>query len=180
MVKYWLAFLFLAVLVIGCKTPRSTEKTADAESSFDAFLTKYEKSFDPSKYNPPVDSILAEERHQHDALETTKIIAIAPPETITGFRVQVLFTPEIELANRTRDTLLTVLPNEWSYIVYDSPYYKVRIGNFVERGLAAQMVKKLADFGFQDAWIVPDKIIKNPPPHIPDQIIIPDSRPDFH
>jgi hypothetical protein len=178
--KYWLSLLFLFVVLSGCKTPRATEKTPEPESSFDAFLAKYEKSFDPSKYNPPIDSILATERKQHRAMDAGRIITVAPPETIPGFRVQVLFTPEIEQANLTRDTLLSELPDEWSYIVYDAPYYKVRVGNFVDRGLAAQMVKKLTNFGFQDAWVVPDKIIKNPPPRIPDELIIPDTGPDPH
>jgi len=178
--KNWLPFVILIGLLTGCKTPRGTEKTADKGSSFDAFVSKYEKSFDPSKYNPPVDSILAAERHQHIAMEAAKIITVAPPETIPGFRVQVLFTPEIEQANHTRDSLLTILPDEWSYIVYDSPYYKVRVGNFTDRGIASQMVTKLISFGFQDAWVVPDKIIKNPPHRIPDEIIIPDTGPDQH
>jgi hypothetical protein len=176
--KNWLLFLLLLGLFFGCKAPRSAEKTADAGSSFDAFLAKYEKTFDPSKYNLPVDSIVARERQQHNVMEAAKIITVAAPETIPGFRVQVLFTPEIERANLTRDSLLLILPGEWSYVVYDAPYYKVRVGNFNDRGIASQMVSKLVSFGFQDAWIVPDKIIKNPPPRIPEEIIIPDSGPD--
>ena len=42
-------------------------------------------------------------------------------------------------------------------IVYNAPYYKVRIGDFVDRQTAQQSLKLIRK-RFPDAWIVPDQV----------------------
>jgi hypothetical protein len=67
------------------------------------------------------------------------------------------------------------LPDEWVYLVYDLPYYKVRVGNYAEKEAANESVKKLVSLGYADAWVVPERILKNPPPPPPPVPAIPDS-----
>jgi len=174
----WLFIFFCGLLFLwGCKSSEKAEKI-QPKSSFKEFLTKYEKTFDPSDFDISLDSIRLEEKRQHEALEASKLVSVAPPETIPGFRVQVLFTPDIEQANLSRDTLSYLLPEEWTYVVYDAPYYKIRVGNYIDRTSANLMIRKLVGLGYQDAWVVPDKIIKNPPQRLPDTDIIPDKQPE--
>lgn len=149
----------------------------DPNNEFNSFLQKYEKTFQPTEYNDEVDFILQEDKKERDIIEAARVLKIAPPETIPGFRAQVIFTSEIEEANRVRDSLLNMLSDEWTYIVYETPYYKVRVGNFIERASANMLVKKLSTIGYKDAWVVPDRIIKNPPNRIPDSFIQPDLQP---
>lgn len=156
----WSAFL---ILLAGCGSSKRVEKEK-SDSELKEFLAKYEKTFDPSVYNPDVESIKVEERQVHDAMESANAVEVALPETIPGFRIQVLFTPEIQEATQIRDNLDASLPEEWTYLIFDSPYYKVRIGNFIERYEAQALLRRLVSIGFSEAWIVPDKIIKNPPP----------------
>jgi hypothetical protein len=157
---FWLIFL---LLIAGCSSSKRVEKEKPDEG-LKEFLAKYEKTFDPSAYNPEVDSIKVEEQHVHDAVESANAVEIALPETIPGFRIQVVFTPEIEEATLIRDSVNAFVPEEWIYVVFDEPYYKVRIGNFAERYEAQALLRRLISMGFNEAWIVPDKIIKNPPP----------------
>ena len=48
------------------------------------------------------------------------------------------------------------------YIIYDSPYYKIRAGDFRARYDANQAADYIASHGFPDAWLVPDNVFRNP------------------
>ncbi|MBI4810870.1 MAG: SPOR domain-containing protein [Ignavibacteriales bacterium] len=168
----------LVILLVSCKTTKEIEKKDDSDRLLREFLVKYEKTFDPSVYDEDIQLVLEEEKREREAIEAAKVITIAPPETILGFRVQILFTPEIDQANQARDEITSLLPEEWSYVVYDAPYYKIRIGNFKDRAEANLMVRRLVGLGYKDAWIVPDKIIKNPPPRPPEIFIEPEKQPE--
>lgn len=169
--------IILFSLFVGCKSPEATRKGIEPNRELNAFLQKYEKTFQPSDYNDEIAVILKEEKKEREIIEAARVFKIAPPETIPGFRTQVIFTSEIEEANRVRDSLLNLLNDEWTYIVYETPYYKVRVGNFIERAEANMLVKKLNSIGYKDAWVVPDRIIKNPPHRIPDTYIQPEIQP---
>lgn len=169
--------IILFSLLIGCKSPEAARKGMEPNSELNAFLQKYEKTFQPSNYNDELTEILQQEKKEREIIEAARVFKIAPPETIPGFRAQVIFTPEIEEANRVRDSLLNLLSDEWIYIVYETPYYKVRVGNFIERAEANMLVKRLNGIGYKDAWVVPDRIIKNPPRRIPDSYIQPEIQP---
>lgn len=175
-------FVPLSILIFfltGCKSPEAARKETDPNAGFTEFLRKYEPTFKPSMYNDPVEKILQDEKREREAVEAARVMKIAPPETIPGFRVQVNFTPEIDAANRTRDSLLTLLPDDLTYVVYETPYYKIRVGNYADRSDANMMLKKLTSLGFKDSWVVPDRIIINPPPRIPDGYIQPEIQPRF-
>jgi hypothetical protein len=168
----------LLVIFAGCKSPEASRKETNDKTELNSFLAKYENTFQPAKYNDDVAVILRDEKKERDAIEAAKVFKIAPPETIPGFRAQVMFTSEIEEANSVRDSISNILPEEWNYVVYETPYYKIRVGNFIDRADANMMVKKLSSLGFKDAWVVPDKIIKDPTPKLPDLEIQPDFQPD--
>ncbi len=144
------------------------------------FLAKYEKTFDPTEYEIDVAIIQEEEKKLHDNLEGPSLLVTAVPETIPGFRVQVLLTQDIDEANSIKDSVENGLSGEWVYLTYDSPYYKVRVGNFPNRLAATIILKKLVTEGYKDAWIVPDNVLKNPPPKPPDVQIEPEKPLDQH
>ena len=168
-------FIVVSILIFGCGGERAVQRTNAPPQSISGFLADYEKSFNPTKYDASVGAIQAQERLEHNALEAVRLVSIAIPETIPGFRIQLLFTSEIDKANSLRDTLSNEFPDEWIYVVYDAPNYKVRIGNFPDRTSARPLLRKLIDEGYPDAWIVPDNVIKNPVQKLPEQFIVPDN-----
>ncbi len=91
------------------------------------------------------------------------ITSEADINTIPGFRVQLLSTQNILQAITAKTKADSLLQNYNVYIVYDSPYYKVRVGDFRARYEANQAVSYIADHGFPDAWPVPDNIYRRPP-----------------
>jgi hypothetical protein len=81
-----------------------------------------------------------------------------------GFRIQVVSTTSRDNAFKVKADLLTNFPEEKAYIIFQSPYFKVRIGNFIKREDADKFRKSLAKQFPQGVFIVDDAIEYTPPP----------------
>lgn len=75
-----------------------------------------------------------------------------------GYRLQVLNTRSRDDAFKTKANLLENFPDEKVYILYQSPYFKVRVGNFVKRSDAEDFKKQLSLFSGNPAYVVEDAI----------------------
>jgi len=166
--------LLVLLSLAGCASAKRVEQAEQRPAPGRDFLGTYEPTFDPSRYDPDLPELRRREAEAHNAIGSASLVATAAPETIPGFRIQVLLTQEIDDAVGVRDSLNALLSDDWVYVVYDSPYYKVRVGDYHERPEANALLKKLVGKGFRDAWIVPDNVIKDPPPKLPDTFIVPE------
>ncbi len=90
------------------------------------------------------------------------ITSEAGANTVPGFRVQVSSTQNLLEAISTESLADSLLPNYNVYIVYDAPYYKVRVGDFRSRYDADRAITYVISHGFPDAWPVPDNVFRNP------------------
>lgn len=79
-----------------------------------------------------------------------------------GFRIQVISTNKREDAMRIKSDLLSNFPDHKSYIIYQSPNFKVRIGNFIKRDEAAKLKILLNKYYPQGVYIVEDAVEYNP------------------
>jgi hypothetical protein len=165
---------FAALLLVGCGGTEEAHKETSPDLSRKEFLSKYEKTFNPADYDVDVNLVKAEERRLHSALDGPSLFVPALPETISGFRIQVFLTQEIDEATIMRDSVSGQVTDAWVYVIYDSPYYKVRVGNYADHPSANAALKKLAAMGYKDALVVPDNVFKNPPPKPPDIQIEPE------
>ena len=75
-----------------------------------------------------------------------------------GYRLQVLNTRSRDDAFKTKASMLENFPDEKVYVLYQSPYFKVRVGNFVNRNDAESFKKELSLFYTQPAYVVNDLI----------------------
>ncbi|MGO9480241.1 MAG: SPOR domain-containing protein [Candidatus Kryptoniota bacterium] len=82
--------------------------------------------------------------------------------TMPGFRVQLMSTQNLSDAIDARAEADSLLSSYNVYIIYDSPYYKVRAGDFRVRYDATQAADYMASHGFPNAWLVPDNVFKDP------------------
>lgn len=78
-----------------------------------------------------------------------------------GYRVQVISTNSRDQAFRIKTELLSRFPDQKTYTSYQSPLFKVRIGNFVRREDAEQFRKTLNRFYPQGVYVVEDVIEYN-------------------
>lgn len=80
------------------------------------------------------------------------------PQILDGYRVQVYSDKDrgsakyIE-AKLKKDFKLGV------YLVYDAPFYKVRIGDFTDRDEATQFGIEMKKRGYRDAWVIKSAVI---------------------
>ena len=85
---------------------------------------------------------------RHDYLKSKK--------TIEGYRVQLFFGSR-EGAIKEREKLTRFHPELSDYIIFDSPYFKLRVGDYRTR-LEAYKVYKQVVRDFESVFIVPDQI----------------------
>lgn len=154
--------IFLSVLLFGCGGTREIEDDEGGEGTATETLQQAEAQFNPSAYNPTFQQLIGMDSTADVAPARQRDEAAPTDELVQGFRVQVLFTSEIEKANRVKDSLSNQLLAEWVYVVYEAPYYKIRVGNFLTRVAAKNLIHPLVDLGYRDAWIVPDQVFRNP------------------
>lgn len=77
---------------------------------------------------------------------------------IKGFRLQVVSTTNRDVALRTKADLLSRYPEHKSYLLFQSPYFKVRFGNFLKREDAEKIRKVLNKQYPQGVFVVEDGI----------------------
>ena len=74
----------------------------------------------------------------------------------------VLNTNNRELAYQTRGQLATRFPQHSLYLGYQAPYYKLKMGDFLEKSDAEALKKQLSGIIKQGLFIVPDAINLKP------------------
>ncbi len=156
---------FLALLIAGC-SPREVIRE-DEDNAFADDLRDYEREFDPSDYNTPF--IIQVEEEDDPVTEPERTPEIEEPDTpeyIQGFRIQLYSTSDMEAAQEIHDFADTLFTDHWIYVVYEVPFYKVRLGDFETRPQANRALANVVDEGFRDAWIVPDRVLQDPPEKI--------------
>ncbi len=79
-----------------------------------------------------------------------------------GFRVQVLSTADRAKALNTKAELLTKYPDEKTYTVFQSPYFRIRIGNFLKKEDAEAFRKTLVRLFPEGMYVVADIIEYTP------------------
>lgn len=122
---------------------------------------KYDESFDPLKLNEPRDKFFQEESQQEirrKLRQESRPLPAQEPDTAEqkpGYRVQLLATPNYQEA----DSLLSDVREQFeaearAYLIYDSPNYKIRIGNCESRSEAEELQSVAKQMGYRYAWIV--------------------------
>ena len=74
-----------------------------------------------------------------------------------GYRVQVLATRYFDFA----DSLAISISNKITdsvYVEFETPNYKVRVGDFINRDSAELLQKELLNMGYKSDWILRSKI----------------------
>lgn len=75
-----------------------------------------------------------------------------------GYRIQILTTRSREEAFKLKAELLHKFPSQQSYVVFQSPYFKVRIGNFTRNSDAVSFKSEFLSSYPRAAYVVEDVI----------------------
>lgn len=162
--KYFILTASLLIVLAGCGGSKELEKSRPPEEKP---MDGYEKTFRPSDYDMDVKVFLAEAKRGNDVkVNPPEPVVVEPAAIVQGYRVQLFATSEIDDANAKKSEAEAAFPGQWFYLEYDPPTYKLRAGNFLNRNDADSYARYLAENGFPDAWIVPDRVVKNIQPRV--------------
>jgi cell division protein FtsL len=75
-----------------------------------------------------------------------------------GFRVQVVSSSNRDNAQKIKTDLMNKFPDHKTYILFQSPNFKVRIGNFLKKVDAEKLRKQLNKYFLQGVYVVEDTI----------------------
>ena len=93
-----------------------------------------------------------------DSTSFESVLSLDSIQSITeGYRVQVLATRYFDRA----DSLAVIMKNTVSdsvYVDFETPNYKVRIGDFIDRESAESLQEDLVQKGYNSAWILRTRI----------------------
>ena len=120
---------------------------------------KFDEDFDPSTLKEPEIKLPIIIN-----LDEPLPLKFSPTEldsVIEGFRVQVISTQALDKANAVLSELLPEFGSE-IYIIFDSPNYKVRVGNFKSRISAEKARQKIASLGYSAPWVIKTKVNRLP------------------
>ena len=163
--KIGIVFLLLSIFLFSCSSSRKTvkEETSDKET------TKFDESFDPLKLNDEKIEFNKESKKSNGnqgifPIEDNQNIQNEENKQIDGFRVQLFATKDIESATIAKKEAEFVFIGDSLniYIEFDSPYYKLRIGDFKERDDAEAFREIAREKGYPSSWIVKTKVWSNP------------------
>lgn len=79
-----------------------------------------------------------------------------------GFRLMIITTNSREEAIAAKTKVYTYFPELKAYLWHQSPYYKLKVGNFKERKEAESYQKKLNLYFPKGVFIMPDKVEVRP------------------
>jgi len=125
------------------------EKTASEEVPV-TFLDTLNKGKEISLSDKDLNSILP---------ESTDAAAAKDPHDagVDGYRIQCLASSQIERIRSEQKVLETKVKYPL-YIVFNSPYYKLLMGDFLKKTDAENILTRLKEMGYNDAWVTKTKV----------------------
>ncbi|WP_298296972.1 SPOR domain-containing protein [Hydrotalea sp.] len=77
---------------------------------------------------------------------------------VKGYRIQVITTSSRDEAFKIKSELLAKFPDQKSYVLFQSPYFKVRVGNFLKREDAESFRTELNNTFPFSVYVVDDMV----------------------
>lgn len=155
-------FLILCITLILLYSCSSSEKMVVSEEP--KKNNPYDESFDPKSLND--DDIVV---HKFDG-GTTAVDQVDQGQNVEqeevrftevkGFRVQIIATKNIETATLAEQEARELFEsmNHKTYLIFDAPLYKLRIGDVTTRDEAEEIRDVAKDYGYRESFIVPTKV----------------------
>lgn len=150
----------LTAFVVGCATTTRQGETAAAPEKVSGVV----EDWDPASLKESEPAIPLPEGVARPSggivtqSEPAGTEAAAQPSLLPGYRVQIISTPFEEAAREVRKEALLKF-EEPVYMVFDAPYYKVRVGDCLSRFEAEELQQKAIEKGFGQAWVVRTMVV---------------------
>ncbi len=75
-----------------------------------------------------------------------------------GYRVQVLVTDDLDEANKVKSEIYFITNQKYVYISFEPPFYKVKVGDYLQMSDANNLQFKLNQLGFSESKVISDEV----------------------
>ncbi|MDZ7624176.1 MAG: SPOR domain-containing protein [Ignavibacteriaceae bacterium] len=166
--KLFIGIVAAAIFLIGCSASTgsryetkketgketSTEGTKEISEDFD--ITPYKTEIDIE--TPPIATDNLPPDVWYGYGDSTSNIERNIVGTTDGYRVQVLSTDDIDEANRVRAEVYEKTTRKEVYVIFEPPFYKVKVGDFTSKSEADNLRFKLNQLGYTESKVVQETV----------------------
>lgn len=171
--NYTLKIVFVIPTIffmIGCSASTSNRfktTTVETTETSNSKEIAYAEDFDFSKYRVPFN--LPESKNlttntnadiwfEFPDAPTTLSDGKKVIRTSEGFRVQVLSTDDLNEAEQMRSNIYFSTDQKDVYVVFDPPFYKVQLGDFLNSSDAEKLSFKMTQLGYSESRVTKETI----------------------
>lgn len=160
--------LIPTILLIACGSQKQVVKTNTAPQEEKVAQKQAPRWFDPNTLEEKDIEISARQKSEKidlpDAMKTKEPLESETQKEanriVDGFRIQL----QASKSSEKMEKALKIAKNYFNprgyevYLVYESPLYKLRVGDATTRKHAEKILEISRATGYRDSWIVPDMV----------------------
>jgi hypothetical protein len=171
MVAFKTGFILIpfALLLYSCSASTDSRyaKEIEGEKPDDVETNEVEDDFDITPYKTTIEIPAENKETENRNLDlwygypkdsTEKQIRKTVVDTIPGYRVQVISTDNLDEANGVRSEVFFKTNEKDVYVIFEPPFYVVRVGDYKNINDAKALSFKLNQLGFPGTKVVNDLI----------------------
>ena len=156
--------LLSMVLIIGCASTKKELKPTDMGN----IESPYDESFDPLTLNdddititPHDESFIDDDTSLDEEGKAENLNQPIEMQKRNGFRIQISATSSLEKATLVQQEVSMKFTdnNLEAYLIYETPLYKVRVGDALDRDDATVIRDFMRENGYKDSFVVPSEIV---------------------
>ncbi len=162
-VKMYVVLLAGIAFVAGCASaPKTVSVVPDDQKAEKVVMNEDFNPLTLNDYSLPAEKKSTVTTYKLEQfMKEDKVDSLNSDEMVPGYRVQLISTRyEAEARTVKLDAMLTFKENV--YVIFDDPYYKIRIGDCLTRFDANVLQEEAADKNFNEAWVVRTNVFRSP------------------
>lgn len=158
----------LAFILIGCsastgsryetkvetKSTPKIEQKKEIQEDFD--LTPYKTEIDIEVPPVAISKVPSDVWYEYSTVSADTSLKIS--STADGYRVQVVSTDDLNEANQVRAEIYEKTTKKEVYIIFEPPFYKVKVGDFTSKSEAENLRFKLNQLGYNESKVVQETV----------------------
>jgi hypothetical protein len=159
----------LFLLDLSCATTQKTPKEQPERKESPVNMIE---DFDPSSLNDEIISIKPKSKKDEQTFVPSSLVKTDTANTsgdsiqvetrqVPGYRVQIAAVTNQQDAIEIRRKAMLDFENANVYLIFEPPYYKIRVGDFEYRHTAEELQQKAIQLDYKDSWIVPTIVSVN-------------------
>ncbi len=162
-----ISLLTLPLLFYSCSassTTRYDREKEKKETGKENETKKYKEDFDIIPFRTIIDIKEKPENttaapdinpwYGYKEKDTSSVLEKAIVGTTNGFRVQVLATDKLDEADSLKTEVSLKVTQKNIYVIFDPPFYKVEVGDFVNMSDAKDLNFKLNQMGYTESRVI--------------------------